>query len=445
MKTQIKFINHASVIVSNGYTSVLSDPWFNGNAFHKGWNLLHETNNEEVEKILDQITHIWISHEHPDHFSILFFKSFAQKLKSRSIKILFQETKDKRVCNFLSSLGLEVQELKCSERTNLSKDYNITCIKDGFYDSLLLIETNHEKILNLNDCEITTPKRADEIFAITKNVDVLLTQFSFAAWKGGKNNKRWREDAANEKIKTIDLQIQKFTPNFLIPFASFVYFSNEENFYLNDSANRPDQLKSKLKDSSNVLIMAPNDVLGGNNNSLNEDNAVKFWIEKYHAINSKSLNKYTTIQLNDICDSFRKYCNRIEKNNNLILIKILRLLSPLSIFKSVIVNIKDLNLNLEIDYVNKKISKTDKKPMLSMQSESIDFIFKNNFGFDTLTVNGCFEEENKNGFLNATKTMAIENLNNLGIKIEFKTLFNFSLIKLFLSRLYRVNKKLRNS
>ena len=209
MKTQIKFINHASVIVSNGYTSVLSDPWFNGNAFHKGWNLLHETNNEEVEKILDQITHIWISHEHPDHFSILFFKSFAQKLKSRSIKILFQETKDKRVCNFLSSLGLEVQELKCSERTNLSKDYNITCIKDGFYDSLLLIETNHEKILNLNDCEITTPKRADEIFAITKNVDVLLTQFSFAACKGGKNNKRWREDAADEKIKTIDRQIPR--------------------------------------------------------------------------------------------------------------------------------------------------------------------------------------------------------------------------------------------
>ena len=77
-----------------------------------------------------------------------------------------------------------------------------------------------------------------------------------------------------------------------------------------------------------------------------------------------------------------------------------------------------------------------------MQSESLDFIFKNSFGFDTLTVNGCFEEVIKNGFVRATKTLAIENLNNLGISIELKTLFNFPIIKLFLTRLYRVARKL---
>ena len=80
--------------------------------------------------------------------------------------------------------------------------------------------------------------------------------------------------------------------------------------------------------------------------------------------------------------------------------------------------------------------------MLSMKSESLNFIFKNSFGFDTLTVNGCFEEVQKGGFVKATKTLAIENLNNLGIKIELKTLFNISIIKLFLTRLYRVSKKL---
>ena len=80
--------------------------------------------------------------------------------------------------------------------------------------------------------------------------------------------------------------------------------------------------------------------------------------------------------------------------------------------------------------------------MLSMKSESLNFIFKNSFGFDTLTVNGCFEEVQKGGFIKAAKTLAIENLNNLGIKIELKTLFNLSIIKLFLTRLYRVSKKL---
>lgn len=83
-----------------------------------------------------------------------------------------------------------------------------------------------------------------------------------------------------------------------------------------------------------------------------------------------------------------------------------------------------------------------KQPLLFMHSESLYFIFKNSFGFDTLTVNGCFEEAPK-GFVAATKTLAIENnLNNLGIYINVATIFNFSIIKLFLKRLYRVAKKL---
>ena len=76
MKTSIQFINHASVIVSDKKTSVLSDPWYTGDAFHKGWNLVHETEHQDIEKVLHNVTHIWISHEHPDHFSISFFKSF---------------------------------------------------------------------------------------------------------------------------------------------------------------------------------------------------------------------------------------------------------------------------------------------------------------------------------------------------------------------------------
>ena len=111
MKTSIEFVNHASVIVSDGDISVLSDPWYSGDVFHKGWNLLHETNDAEIEEILNKITHIWISHEHPDHFSIIFYKKFAKKIKDRRIKILFQKTKDKRVKNFLITQGFEVGEL----------------------------------------------------------------------------------------------------------------------------------------------------------------------------------------------------------------------------------------------------------------------------------------------------------------------------------------------
>ena len=443
MKTSIKFINHASVIVSDNSISVLSDPWYEGDAFHKGWNLLHETKTNDVEVILNEITHIWISHEHPDHFSISFFKKFSSKLKKKSIKILFQRTKDKRVYNFLIAQGLEVQELDFNKKYNLSENFFISCIKDGFYDSGLFIESHGEKILNLNDCEITSSKRVKEVMSICGEVDVLLTQFSFAAWKGGKKNKIWRNDAAREKIKTIALQVEMLKPKFVIPFASFVYFSNEDNFYLNDAVNRPDHVKKYLKEhASKLIIMSPNDILGGMNQSLNEDKALEFWQKKYDKIKFTKLNQYSKIDLKSLQFSFNEYCERIKKRNNIFLIKIIRFLSPISAFKPVVVEITDLGHKVKFDYVNKIFLQTYEPAMISMKSESLNFIFKNSFGFDTLTVNACFEEIKKGAFVQATKTLAIENLNNLGIKIEMKTLINYSIIKLFLSRLYRVAKKL---
>tara|TARA_Y100001958_G_C21191323_1_gene519433 strand:+ start:115 stop:1452 length:1338 start_codon:yes stop_codon:yes gene_type:complete len=443
MKTSVKFINHASVVVSDENISVLSDPWFSGDAFHKGWNLLHETGDNDIKKLLQKITHIWISHEHPDHFSISFFQNYSEILKNNSIKILFQKTSDKRVFKFLTAKGLNVKELEFNKSLKLSDDFTVKCIKDGFYDSGLLIDSHGDKILNLNDCEVTTPSRAKEVFSLTGKVDVLLTQFSYAAWKGGTKNKRWRVNAAQEKINTIKLQTETFRPKYLIPFASFFYFSNKENFYLNDSVNRPEQLEDKLqKYLEKLTIMAPNDVLGGKIERLNNIKAINFWKNKYEKLSTLNQNQFSVTDLNILNDSFKTYCERIEENNNLFLVKIIRIFSPIRAFKPIIVKITDLNLNLKFDYVNKKFSETSEQAMLSMKSESLNFLFKNSFGFDTLTVNGCFEEVQKNGFVRATKTLAIENLNNLGIKIELKTLFNISIIKLFLTRLYRVSRKL---
>ena len=67
MYPKIEFINHASVLVSNEEVSLLSDPWYQGDAFHKGWNLIHEFNDDDILNLLERVTHIWISHEHPDH------------------------------------------------------------------------------------------------------------------------------------------------------------------------------------------------------------------------------------------------------------------------------------------------------------------------------------------------------------------------------------------
>ena len=88
---KVEFINHASVLITYGNVGLLSDPWYQGDAFHKGWNLLHEFDDNEINILLDRTSHIWISHEHPDHFSISFFKKFGKKIIDKEIEIIEAE------------------------------------------------------------------------------------------------------------------------------------------------------------------------------------------------------------------------------------------------------------------------------------------------------------------------------------------------------------------
>ena len=94
-------------------------------------------------------------------------------------------------------------------------------------------------MLNLNDCAEGDEAELREIARAHRPDRLLLTQFSYAAWKGGRANAHFRELAARRKLETIAAQIHALKPRHVVPFASFVYFSNEENSYLNDHINRP--------------------------------------------------------------------------------------------------------------------------------------------------------------------------------------------------------------
>lgn len=330
--TIIRFNNHASVTISSGDVFLLTDPWFQGSAFNKGWELLVQQTDDEILDILEHITHIWVSHEHPDHFSVMFFKKFLNVLLSKNIEVLFQKIDDQRVKSFLIRSGLRFQELEFEKKVILAEKFSITCFKDGFYDSALLVETADQKILNLNDCDVTTEARAKEIFSVTGECDVLLTQFSYAAWKGGKLNERWRKEAADEKLNTIKLQVRVFKPQVLIPFASFVYFSNEDNNYLNDSVNSPEKVIEAIADYDvNVLVMKPGDQFHGYVKKLDVDNAVEFWRVKYAASSEVSALQYDVRDLEALARSFETYRNRVFNNNSCFFMWLARYLSPISV------------------------------------------------------------------------------------------------------------------
>ena len=432
---KIRFLNHASAVIETEHAVILTDPWFEGASFNNGWDLLAAS--PDVEAAMKNITHIWISHEHPDHFSPSFFLSLSQDVKER-IEIIFQDTRDKRVCGFLRGKGFRVRELRHHQPHRI--EATELCIgKSSFYDSYLHLKSGSASLLNLNDCPInddTTLKKIRHRFGLPT---VLLSQFSYAAWKGGRESRAVRRQFAYEKLMTLKRQASCLQPEYLIPFASFIYFSNEENFYMNDSVNTIDSVFESLKDSGTELItLKPGEswVVGDRHDNTNPR---LFWREKFSGITSMPRRKpgnsadEATLQ-----EAFKDYKARVLTKNNAVLIRLARWVPGLGVFRPINIKLSDLGI-YQLDF-NTGLSPAPGEPHdVEMHSSSLLFIFNNEFGYDTLTVNARFEASGE-GFSKMTKFLAIGSLNAMGLSLNFGFVRHFAVAWQLLKQLRRVRK-----
>ena len=443
-RTNIEFVNHASVLISHGEINILSDPWYSGAVFHQGWRLLYENSYDKINDILKKTTHIYISHEHPDHFNTNFFldKNTKDIINDKNIEILFQKTKDKRVISFLEKNGFSVRELSSNEKINLNKNVEIQIIKHDFYDSSLIFKTPNLKILNLNDCPMREENKIKKFKKKYGSFDILLTQFSYAAWKGGVDNKIYRENAAEEKLITIEKQANILNCRSVVPFASFVYFSNELNFYMNDSINTPEKIKKRfLNKKFDVIFLSPNEIQEIDD-LKQKQLSLDFWREKYNNINLKSKDKFEkSVNFQDLIFEYKNYIKKIEKKNSKFLIHFLGKTKLMNLFQSINIRLYDHNKIYKYSIFNGLVESSNSVADVSMHSQSLAFIFKNGFGFDTLTVNGCFECSQES-FSKLAKTFAIGSLNALGISLNLSLLFKPQIVFLFLFKLRKVLSKL---
>ena len=440
----IEFVNHASVIISYEDVSILSDPWFNGTAFHDGWRLMYELQDNEITDILKKITHVYISHEHPDHFRPAFLanKNIKNILIDKKVEFLFQNTADKRVVSFLKKNGYTVGELNENEKINLSDDVQVQIIKYDFYDSALIIKTPGLKILNLNDCPMREENEINKFRKKHGNFDIVLSQYSYAAWKGGANNKIYRENAAKEKLECLERQATILNCKTLIPFANFVYFSNELNSYMNDSINTPEKVINKfLNKKFDTVILAPKEIQEMNNLKQNQA-SLDFWKYTINDISLKPKDRYEkSVSFEDLKTECEAYNRRILKKNSKFLIFFLHKIKIMHFFQTINIKLYDHNKSYNYSIFKDLVVSEYLDPDVSMHSQSLAFIFKNEFGFDTLTVNGCFESNKKN-FSKFVKTFGIGTLNAAGLSFSLGLLAEPLIIFSFFTRLKNVLKKL---
>jgi len=381
---EITFVNHASVIFSYKKIRLITDPWIFGSAFNNSWELISESK-MHVEDF-KEISHIWFSHEHPDHFNLTVLNSIPKEIREK-ITVLFQDTLDHRVAKKCRQLGFSVIEMKHNKFYKLDDDFQIKCRPYLLYDSLLYLEIGSKKILNLNDCGVDSIRQAEYIQKITGNVDLLLTQFGYAAHIGDPEDIELRK----EKLMRIKIQSQIFNAKYVIPFASFIWFSHQDNFYMNDEVNKIRNVEEFIKNQTKSIpiILYP-----GNKWNLDEDNnndsAIKLY-ENDFAIQHIPDKDSPKIPFQELQLNSNNYITNIRNRNNWTLIK---LAHSISFLKSAKIYLKDLELSVTFDLINglneSNFSKNDAD--IIMDSDSLAFAFKFDYGADTLLANARFRK-----------------------------------------------------
>jgi len=387
----ITFVNHASVIFSNKKINLITDPWLFGSAFNNSWDLISESK-MQIEDFKD-ISHIWFSHEHPDHFYPHVLASIPEEIRKK-ITVLFQDTLDHRVAQKCKQLGFSVVEMKHNKFYKLDDKFQVKCRPYLLYDSLLYLEIGDKKILNLNDCGVDSIRQAEYIHKMTGDVDLLLTQFGYAAHIGDPEDVELRElrkKTSKEKLTRIKIQLQVFNAKQVIPFASFIWFSHEDNFYMNDEVNKISNVEEFIRKDTKAIpiILYPGDKW-----TVGEDNDNSKAIELYENDFTKEREPYRNsprIPLEEIQTYAKNYVKTIRDRNNWILIK---LAHSISFLKTAKIYLKDLDLSITFDLVHgineSNFSKQDAD--IIMDSDSLAFAFNFDFGADTLLANARFRK-----------------------------------------------------
>ena len=99
---QLEFVGHASVLLHHDPVHLLCDPWLDGAVFDNGWALLSPPAFRPED--FASVTHLWFSHEHPDHFNVRTLNSIPAAVRAK-MTVLFHASADRKVVKHCEKMG----------------------------------------------------------------------------------------------------------------------------------------------------------------------------------------------------------------------------------------------------------------------------------------------------------------------------------------------------
>lgn len=240
------YLSSAGVLIDDGETSVLCDPWILDGAYYGSW--AHYPPLDVEPEDFDDVDYIYISHIHPDHFH-----PESLERMNRDIPVLIHDYRWDYLRDAVERLGFEAVELPHGERTHLAGDVHINVLAaDGcdpelcgnFFgcswydseaektgstqvDSMAVIDDGEHVVVNTNDCPFPIAEpTCRQIISEYGDIDLLCHQYSAAQFYpqavtnyDHETKIAERDRVIREKhelaLKFLDL----FEPSYYMPFA----------------------------------------------------------------------------------------------------------------------------------------------------------------------------------------------------------------------------------
>src|SRR5262249_32352647 len=146
-------------------------------------------------------------------------------------------------------------------------------------------------------------------------LDLLMTQFCYANWVGNPGDLESPRRAAEKTVKQIEAQCACLHPEYVLPFASFIWFSHKENYFWNDTAIRvKDAVAALTSIGVKPVVMFPGDRwrIGS---PVDNAPALGKWQRAYDAVRGRYLHEGSLVAISDLQHAFQGMQNSLQQCN----------------------------------------------------------------------------------------------------------------------------------
>ena len=436
---KISLVNHASLLYEAPNLNLLSDPWYSGRLFGDSWELTADTPQTIRNQAIESASHVYISHEHPDHFHPPTLRDSFGK-RSNSPEFLIPQTIDGRMSEWLRHNNFRFRELGPLSKLQIG-NWQVQVIPHATYDSYLVLRSGGQVIIRLGYSK-PHPRQIAKLLNNNERIVAIATQFSIASWPGNPKDSVDVE-AGRRIVKSYLLEIVKeLRPEILFPFASHVHFCHPENVWMNSHGLTLEEVANLETPQTQIPILVPGDSIeipmSGRRrvSTTRREASLQYWQEssRRRAADAFSQRSVEQVSLDVLTKNFEGFVSRTKTSNNSLLLTLYR---RLTCRKAVVsIYITDLRRQIQLNFSTGSLSEplSSKEGFLSMSSDALSRALASPHGADEFTVAGRFEGSRINAEL-LHSLLAIETLNRAGIKLKLRYFlrprFLLSLLRIF--------------